>query len=83
MLNYRNAHSSQSTNTRNQKRILECLSRNKSVEIYVLPDNGLLKYGGFHINLAAGLEDSLIDELSPPWNGGLKETEDETLVPVN
>jgi GIY-YIG catalytic domain. len=83
MSNYKNAHSSQPTNTRNQKRIRECLLRNQSVEIYVLPDNGLLKYGGFHINLATGLEDSLIKELNPPWNGGRKETEGETLVTVH
>lgn len=83
LLNDRNAHSSQLTNTRNQKRILECLLRNQTVEIYVLPDNGLLKYGDFQINLAAGLEDSLINELNPSWNGGLKETEDETLAPIN
>jgi hypothetical protein len=82
MVNYRNAHSSQVTNTRNQKQILDCLAQNRSVEIYVLPDHGLLKYGGFRVNLAAGLEDSLIDEMSPPWNRGLKETEEETLVPV-
>ena len=28
-----------------------------------------LRYGDFDINLAAGLEDSLIAEFSPPWNG--------------
>jgi hypothetical protein len=25
------------------------------------PDNGLFSYGGFHANLAAGLEDSIIE----------------------
>jgi hypothetical protein len=38
------------------------------VDIFALPDNGLLHYGGFHINLAAGLEDSLISTLAPSWN---------------
>jgi hypothetical protein len=38
------------------------------VEIYALPDNGLLRYGGFHVNLAAGLEDSIVRDLNPPWN---------------
>jgi hypothetical protein len=40
-----------------------------------LRDNGLLHYGAFHINLAAGLEDDLIAKLKPAWNGHvLKET---------
>jgi hypothetical protein len=34
----------------------------------VLPDNGLLRFGGFHLNLAAALEDSLINDLRPRWN---------------
>ena len=41
----------------------------------MLPDTGLLRYGGFHINLAAGLEDSLISDISPPWNGKPSATE--------
>jgi hypothetical protein len=32
-----------------------------------------MHYGGFHINLAAGLEDSIIRELKPIWNGGHKD----------
>lgn len=40
------------------------------VEILALPDNGLLHYGQFHINLAAGLEDDLIKRIDPEWNGG-------------
>lgn len=31
---------------------------------------GLLRYGAFHLNLAASLEDSIINVLNPPWNGG-------------
>lgn len=38
------------------------------MEIHVLPDNGLLYYGGFHVNLAAGLEDSLVATIRPVWN---------------
>jgi len=33
-----------------------------------LPDNGLLHFGDFHVNLAAGLEDSIIKTLNPLWN---------------
>jgi len=68
MLNYRNAHVSQTTNTRNNEGLVKCLLQKQSVEIYGLSTDGLFQYGGFHINLAAGLEDSLIDELKPPWN---------------
>jgi hypothetical protein len=52
------------------------------VAIYVLPDNGLLYYGGFHVNLAAGLEDSLVRELQPPWNGGKKDSGEPPLPDV-
>jgi hypothetical protein len=58
----------QTTNIKNNKRILETLTAGQSVEIYALPDNGLLYYGGFHVNLAAGLEDSLVKTLRPAWN---------------
>lgn len=73
---YRNAGQRQSTNIRNKRLILEAMAAGSVVEIYALPDNGLLHYGGFHINMAAGLEDSLIREINPPWNGGLKEDKD-------
>lgn len=59
-----------STNRKNHKNILEYLSRGSSVEIFVLHSEFQLERGGFALNFAAGLEDSLILELSPPWNGG-------------
>jgi hypothetical protein len=41
-----------------------------------------MKFGGFHLNLAAGLEDSLIRDLRPVWNGGRKEIADtDTTIP--
>ena len=82
MAGYESGHRSQITNHRNHEELRSCLKKGASVEIYVLPDNGLLHYGEFHINLAAGLEDNLIKTLSPPWNGGQKETENETLEPT-
>jgi hypothetical protein len=69
-----------STNVKNNLKIRECLDRNKSVEVFALPDSGMLSYGGFHLNLAAGLEDSLVRDLEPPWNGGKKEGRDESLL---
>jgi hypothetical protein len=70
MNGYRYANESQRTNYRIRPLLLERLGEGKSAEIFALVDNGLLHYAGFHINLAAGLEDSLIRELAPPWNGG-------------
>lgn len=72
MYSYRNPGPTQSTNIRGNRLLLDALSEGSTVELFVLPDNGLLYYGGFHVNLAAGLEDSLIRDLQPPWNGGKK-----------
>lgn len=82
MRNYRKPGTRQLTSKKNHEFIRNCLQNNHVVEIYFLPDNGLLNYGGFHLNLAAGLEDDLIRKLNPPWNGGKKETENETLQPT-
>jgi hypothetical protein len=73
MSGYRNPSPSQTTNIRNNARIAEVLAAGAAVDIYALPDNGLLHYGRFHVNLAAGLEDDLIRVIDPPWNGGRKE----------
>ena len=40
------------------------------VEIYALTDRALHHNGSFHLNLAAGLEDSIIAVVAPVWNGG-------------
>lgn len=65
---YQNPGSTQFTNIRGNAEILKALRAGKNVEIFALPDNGLLKYGGFLLDLAAGLEDSIINELKPAWN---------------
>ena len=78
--NYKNG--TRSTNLKNKDGITNLLKKNIAVSIFVLPDNGLLTYGGFHLNLAAGLEDSLIRDLSPAWNGGKKEAADGSLRPL-
>jgi hypothetical protein len=82
MAGYKTPGPTQSTNIKNNGHIREALAEGKGVEIHVLPDNGLLHYGGFHVNLAAGLEDSLVRELAPPWNGGQKESPSQTLQPT-
>lgn len=70
---YRNPGRGQSTNIRNHERIREMLLNGVAVEIFALPDDGLLHYGPYHLNLAAGLEDDLIRVINPEWNGGRKE----------
>lgn len=82
MAGYKAPGATQSTNIKNHHNIKAELAGRKRVEIFALPDNGLLCYGRFPLNLAAGLEDSLIRYLQPPWNGGQKETPEETLVPT-
>ncbi len=73
MYSYENPGPSQSTNIKNNAHILNALKRGNVVEIYVLADDGSLSRGGFHINIAAGLEDSLIEKLRPSWNHGRKQ----------
>lgn len=69
MYGYKKPSGTQKTNIKNNKNILDALSLGKAVNIFVLPDNGLMHYGIFHLNLAAGLEDSLINTINPEWNG--------------
>lgn len=68
MYGYQNPGPTQSTNIKANGFIRALCSSEKEVEIHALPDNGLLYYGGFHVNLAAGLEDSLVSTLKPIWN---------------
>lgn len=70
MHGYRRPGATQATNVRNHASLHEQLAQGAAVEILALPDNGLLHYGQFHLNLAAGLEDDLIRVIDPPWNGG-------------
>jgi hypothetical protein len=82
MSGYRNPGPTQSTNIRNNQSIRSALSQGKRVEIYIFRNMGLMKIGGFHLNLAAGLEDSLVRDLSPAWNGGRKDVpEQDATIP--
>ncbi len=59
----------QSTNIKNHKKISELLEEGKRVEIYVFaPAEDEILYRGIQLNLAAGLEDSLIAKFQPIWN---------------
>jgi hypothetical protein len=76
---YQNPNPSQTTNFRVNALIKKTLENNEPIDIFILTDNGLLKYGDFKINLSAGLEDTLIYEINPIWNfsGKNKVVEDE------
>lgn len=65
---YQNPSPTQSTNINGNRNISSLIADGKEVDIYALPDNGLLHFGCFHINLAAGLEDSIVNTLYPIWN---------------
>jgi len=58
-----------STNIKNNRNIVEALSSGAVVDIYVLHALPSQLHGEFSVNLSAGLEDSLISALMPPWNG--------------
>jgi hypothetical protein len=64
-----------STNHKNHNKILNCLKENKKIDIYALLDVYPINWGKFNINLAAGLEDALIAEFQPEWNGGKTESQ--------
>lgn len=63
----------QGTNIRCRANILAELNGGRLVEIWALPDEGLLQLGGFRLNLPAALEDDIIATLKPRWNGGKKD----------
>lgn len=67
---YRAPGPTQSTNIRCHAAIRELLGRGKEVQILSLGGLTPLRWGEFELNIAAGLEDSLIAELQPRWNGG-------------
>ncbi|MDN4040233.1 GIY-YIG nuclease family protein [Massilia sp. YIM B02443] len=62
-------HATQRTNVRNRTGLLELLDGGRAVRILGWIDPGLHRIGPFDLNMAAGLEDSIIALLAPPWNG--------------
>jgi hypothetical protein len=66
---YCNPGSTQVTNKRCNRNIRALLDSGKDTRIYVCTPLTELRYGEFQIDLAAGLEDSLILAFDPPWNG--------------
>lgn len=66
---YCNPGRKQVTNQKCHDEIKGLLARNSSVSVSVFTGNQFFRYDIFEINLAAGLEDSLIKTLRPRWNG--------------
>ncbi|XHE14609.1 GIY-YIG nuclease family protein [Agrobacterium deltaense] len=60
---------SQGTNKRCHRKIKTCLDAGDDIAILIFTPIDQLQYAHFTINLAAGLEDSLILRFDPPWNG--------------
>lgn len=59
---------SQYTNIRLNEYIKEALLADDIVDLYILTDPDLLRYGAFRMSLVAGLEDSIISTINPAWN---------------
>jgi hypothetical protein len=59
---------SQITNIRNNASIRQMLESGKTVEIWALVDWEPVEHRGIPINVAAGIEDALIERLRPEWN---------------
>jgi hypothetical protein len=59
---------SQLTNISNHAKLTEWLNQGNSVEIMALVVTEIVLFRGIPINLAAGLEDTLIARIQPPWN---------------
>ncbi|MDR0558185.1 MAG: GIY-YIG nuclease family protein [Treponema sp.] len=68
MQQYKTPGPTQSTNIKNNDNIKKELRSGKFVDIFVFVDTGLFSYGGFRINLAEGLETSIIANIKPDWN---------------
>lgn len=64
--------SGRSADKRLQQAIIKLMRQRKEVRILVLPPTVPLKWGDYPINLAAGLEDALVEAFKPQWNGGNK-----------
>lgn len=59
----------QITNVKNNRLIREAIANGSEVRIFIFTPISHLSYADFPINLAAGLEDSLVARFSPSWNG--------------
>ncbi len=66
------------TNWKCHQAIKKLIKDGKTVRILVLPQTIPLKWGDYPINLAAGLEDALVQAFKPAWNGSNRKFISET-----
>lgn len=57
------------TNWKCHQGIKKLIAKGKTVRILVLPQTIPLEWGGYPVNLSAGLEDALVKAFKPAWNG--------------
>jgi len=67
---YLKGGSTQRTNIRVRGEIETLLRDISHVDIYAFEDKNPQKIGKFRLNIPAALEDDIIKQLRPPWNGG-------------
>lgn len=70
MYQYGQPGPSQYTNLRINARIRNVLEQGSRVEIWALSGWEPIDYRGIPVNLAAGIEDAVIERMRPSWNGG-------------
>lgn len=68
MSGYRRPGATQPTNTRINPLITEMARTKKAVSIYHFGSTEEVKFRGILLNVAAALEDTLIERISPKWN---------------
>ena len=68
MYQYQRPARGRGANAEVRGRLAAMLAGGAAVDIYALPDPGDMEYRGFQLNLAAGLEHSLLCGLNPSWN---------------
>ena len=66
---YCNPGNGRATNYKCNTRIKQLLSSGKVVRILVFVDDSHFCWGEHRISIAAGLEDALVSDFNPPWNG--------------
>lgn len=66
---YRRPGPTQTTNIRVRAKMVEVLGSVPEIQIMAFRDSGLQTYGAFKIDMPAALEDDIIRQLNPPWNG--------------
>jgi len=67
MTGYQSPGPTQRTNIRVQASITDLLKSGAVLDIWVFVGEQM-KYRGFEVSLAAGLEDAIVEALQPPWN---------------